>query len=309
MAGRTIIHLNIVGYGLANGAFVQDALGLVTDDLEIEIHVVTMEPSAIANLDLLLDRCYLKRERLVPTGLAAAASALNGAEAEHGAVVLDLGAGTASLGIVSQSRLVATESWQLGSSHINSDICRLLATSLEEAERIKTLSTTVSPTRGDGLVEVPYSIAGQAGHVEVYHTTRERLAKIAAPRIDDLLGHVTKKLARVVGKEGGVSQLVLTGGASQLMGLGERAQNALGLPVRVAAPTAVANMDSALAQPQYASVHGAIHACLLPTGLEVLQADRTPLRPALSTFARLRSWFIESFWDDELDVVPRGQRQ
>ena len=60
-----------------------------------------------------------------------------------------MGGGTTSIGIFFEGALVHVDSLPIGGNHITSDIARGLSTSMQHAERLKTLHGTCLPSPTD----------------------------------------------------------------------------------------------------------------------------------------------------------------
>ena len=77
---------------------------------------------------LAVERCHLDVEAVVATPYAAGLAALVDDEAEMGAVVIDFGGGTTSIGVFAGGHLVHTDAVAVGGNHITMDIARGLST-------------------------------------------------------------------------------------------------------------------------------------------------------------------------------------
>jgi cell division protein FtsA len=122
---------------------------------------------------------------------------------------------------------------------------------------------------------------------------RSRLAEIIQPRVEEVFQLVLDRLAAAPAPPAG-SRLVLTGGASQLEGVAELAEEMFGLPARVARPHhldvggGVAGLDDPA---------GAAGVLAVVAGGDGGLAYRVP-RPAPlfgERLARLGQWLRENF--------------
>ena len=79
-----------------------------------------------------------------------------------GAVVVDLGAGTTTLGVFAGGRLVHADGVAVGGNHVTLDVARGLSTRLSAAERLKTLYGSTIATASDEreTIAVPWWNAG-----------------------------------------------------------------------------------------------------------------------------------------------------
>ena len=120
------------------------------------MHSVSSNTSALHNLAACISRCHLELRDLVIAPYAAGLGCLVEDEIDLGATVVDIGAGTTSLGIFFDGALIHVDSIPVGGWHITSDIARGLSTPINQAERIKTLygSCEVVPSDERTMISV-----------------------------------------------------------------------------------------------------------------------------------------------------------
>jgi cell division protein FtsA len=90
---------------------------------------------------LAIERSHLAVEAMVTSPYAAGLSALADDEAELGAALVDMGAGTTTLAVFCGARFVHADGFALGGRHVTMDIARGLNARIADAERIKTNAT------------------------------------------------------------------------------------------------------------------------------------------------------------------------
>ncbi|NJO23388.1 MAG: hypothetical protein HC868_11125 [Sphingomonadales bacterium] len=131
---------------------------------------------------------------------------------------VDLGGGTTTLAAFAGGQFMYADGVPVGGGHISFDIARTLSTPLAEAERIKTLYGTLLSAFSDEREVV--SFPGVEENEGTQHeTTKARLRTIIEPRIETVYGLVAEKLDRAGLSHLGEGRVVLTGGASQMIGL------------------------------------------------------------------------------------------
>ncbi len=113
--------------------------GMIGDELGADMHVVSCDAAAARNLMLAVERCHLTVDAMVATPYAAGLSTLADDEAELGAALIDMGAGTTSVSVFSGGNLTYVDGFALGGNHVTMDIARGLSIRLADAERLKTL--------------------------------------------------------------------------------------------------------------------------------------------------------------------------
>lgn len=285
--GRRLVHLARLGYRLDGGPSVPDPRGMAANLLAADLHAVVADEAPVRNLLLAIERCHLGTAGLIATPYAAPLAVTTLEERQLGVTVVDLGGGTATIAMFAEGHFVHADVLPVGGQHLTFDIARTLAMPLVEAERIKALYGTMVRARSDEHELISYPAAG-GDDAEVRHTTKAELHDVLRPRIDSVLNLVREKVLESPMVRFAGSRLVLTGGASQLVGLGAYAADALRCPVRVARPQAVGGLPANVCGPAFAVALGMLAAVasneVMPT--EQRAADGGYMR-------RLGAWLRE----------------
>ena len=203
---------------------------MIGEELGADMHVLSCDAAAARNLMLAVERCHLTVEALVATPYAAGLSTLADDEAELGAALIDMGAGTTSVSVFSGGNLTYVDGFALGGNHVTIDIARGLSIRLADAERLKTLYgaciASASDERGDDL--------RRSGRRERSGASAEgQLISIIKPRVEEILELVRDRLKSAGFPAHAGRRLVLTGGASQLTGMPEEAKRIISGQVRI----------------------------------------------------------------------------
>lgn len=290
--GRTLIHMNRLGFRLDGAEGTSDPTGLAARHLSAHLHAVTADEAPLRNLLLLIERCHLGCDGLVATPYASALAVTTEEERALGVTVIDAGAGTTSIGLFTDGRFAGAEVVPVGSQHITFDIAKALQTPLVEAERIKTLYGTLVSAQSDEHETISYSLAGEEDGA-VYQTTKARLTDIIRPRVAQILGLARERLGQNGASAYAGERVVLTGGASQLLGSSEFTANHLGRPVRLGRPLALPGLPQSLSGPQFAALAG----LALASGPERAESGAYRDRVAFPRgyFGRVGSWLKAGF--------------
>lgn len=233
----------------------RDPLGLSARKLSAGLHAVTADEAPLRNLLVLIDRCYASCDGLVAAPYASALAATTAEERQFGVTCIDFGAGTTSIALFADGAFTGTDVIPVGSQHITYDIAKALQTPLAEAERIKTLYGTLLNAQSDEHESFSYPIAGEEDDAS-YETSRARLADIIRPRVQQIMGLVRERLVSNAASRYAGDKVVLTGGASQLLGLPELVAHEFGRTVRVGRPSDLPGLNASLAGPQLATLSG-----------------------------------------------------
>src|SRR6478736_6667069 len=221
--GRTVLHALPVGYTVDGVKGIRDPRGMVARQFGVDMNVVTSDATVAKNLMLVVERCHLNVEAMAASPYVAGLSVLTDDEADLGAAVVEMGAGSTTIATYSAGRFVHAGGFAVGGQHITMDLARGLSACIADAERIKTLYGTV-PTAGDGERDVPQIVS------------RATIANIVRHRAEEIFEMVRDRLADSPFAAEPKARVVLSGGASQLTGIPELARRVLGRPVRIGRP-------------------------------------------------------------------------
>jgi cell division protein FtsA len=295
--GRAILHSLPVGYSIDGIAGIRDPRGMLGGKFGVDMHVATTETTAARNLMLAVERCHLGVEAMVASPYVAGLSVLADDEADLGAAVVDMGAGTTTLAVFLGGRLVHAEGFALGGHHVTMDLARGLNTPVADAERIKTLYGSVLSGGSDDRDMITVPPLSEDEREQPQFVSRATLLGIVKPRVEEILEMVRDRLAASSLAAEPRGPVVLTGGASQLSGTVELASQILGRPVRLGRPLGIAGAPDAAKGPAFAVAAGLL---VYPQAahLEHFEARRRRafLSPATDGyFAQVGQWLRESF--------------
>jgi cell division protein FtsA len=254
-ADREVLHLLPVQFILDDQDGVHDPLGMMATRLEVRVHMVTTAASATQNVITAVNRAGVHVDSTVFEPLACADSVLRADERELGVCLADLGAGSTGLIVIQEGAVVHTAVIPIGGDHFTSDLSVGLSTPVAEAEKIKKIyGNAIATLVPEGnQVEVP-SVGDRPSRL----VPQRLVSEILEPRARELFEMLRDNL-----RHGGVLDLctggvVLSGGASRLLGILDIAESVLRRPVRLSWPTPLAKMPSTLAEPEYATVLGMV---------------------------------------------------
>jgi len=292
--GRAVVHMNRIDYLLDGSESVQNPLRMAGRKISVQYHAVTVDEAPLENLLWLIEqRSYLKVRQFVPMGLASALAATTDDERRFGIIVIDVGGGTANIAMIADGRFLYTDTLPFGGAHLTYDIARVLSTPLAEAERIKTLYGTLVEARSDEQDPVSYELAGE-GVRDQYQTSKAELRRILYPRVHSQLMALRERIDGTEVLRSTDYNVVLTGGAVQLVGFAPLAADVLGRPVRIGRARATQSMPEALASPEFATVVGMIGGAA--NGRPQVTSRQREDQPSADTYLdRMKSWIRESF--------------
>ncbi|MBO1080803.1 cell division protein FtsA [Roseomonas haemaphysalidis] len=288
--GRETVHATTLGFTIDSTSGVEDPRGMMCETLGARLHMVDASSAALRNLGLCLAGCDLEVEELVSAPFAAALAVLVEDEKQLGATVIDMGGGTTGIAVYGDGHLLHTAQLPVGGWQVTNDLARGLATPLGHAERMKTLHGSCMDGGNDlkEMLSVP-----QVGEDEDQLTQmpRTRLVEIIRPRLEETLELVRDRLEGALLDSEAGARVVLTGGASQLVGVREMAARILDKPVRIGRPQPVPGLPDSASGPDFATTLGLLH-WGAGEGRPLLDLDPGPDRSG-GRFIRFVNWLRE----------------
>jgi len=242
--GRTVLHALPVGYSLDGVKGVRDAKGMLARQFGVDMNVVTADAMVARNLMLVVERCHLNVEAMAASPYVAGLSILTDDEADLGAAVVEMGAGTTTIAIFSGGRFIHASGFAVGGQHITMDLARGLSATIADAERIKTLYGTVLTGGSDAreLMSVPSAGDNEPDVPQI--VSRATIGNIIRHRAEEIFEMVRDRLADSPFAAEPKARVVLSGGAAQLTGLVELATRILNRPVRLGRPLGFGRLPS-----------------------------------------------------------------
>ena len=252
---REILHVLPQEFSLDQHDNIRDAIGMVGQRLEANVHIVTASGSATQNIVTAVNRAGVRVDDTVLEPFAAAEACLTQDERELGCCLLDIGGGTTELIAYSGGVVRHTAAIPVGGDHFTNDLAVGLRTPIPEAEKIKREHAQANREALAGDMPIEIASVGDRPPRTVF---ARMLADIVGPRAQELLMLIRDEMRR-----GGVDSqipagIVLTGGGSQLRGLPELAEKFFNLPVRIAVPRGLAEMSEEVSRPEYSTAVGLV---------------------------------------------------
>lgn len=246
-------------------------IGRTGSKLEVVTFLVTGDASHIQNVERTVALTGRSVDQMVLQSLASGLGVLKTEELDAGVAVVDLGGGSTDVAVFKGGAIAFCATLPVGGQLVTSDLSKLLKTSPEEAERLK---TEFAAATLDGVLETDTVPVLQLGQAQARPLARRVLCEIVQSRMREIATMARQQIEKsgLSGElPGGV---IVTGGGSLLTGTVAVFEDAMpGVKVRLGRPT-----DS---------------------GIKMRGADD----PALATAVGLARFALQSF-DDEF--VPIG---
>jgi cell division protein FtsA len=294
-SGRVVLHSLPIGYALDGVHGIGEPRGMLAREFGVDMHVVTTDVAAARNLMLVVERCHLNVETMVAAPYVAGLAVIADDEADVGAALIDMGAGTTTTAVFSGGRFIHADGFALGGNQVTSDLARGLNARIPDAERIKAFYGSVLAGGSDERDMITVPAVNEDDREPPQFVSRASLVRIIKPRVEEILEMVRDRLAQSPFATEPRAHAILTGGASQITGLPELAARILNRPVRIGRPLGISGLPEAAKSPAFAVAAGLL---VYPQAahLEHFEPRRTRhLMTGTGYMARVGRWLKESF--------------
>lgn len=292
---RAVVHVLPLEVTIDGGRPLRDPRGMSGQKLEMLAHVVSVRARMLGDVLSALTRCHLDVKGVAIASYASGFGCLTEDELDRGCLLLDMGGGTTGIAHFAAGRLALVDQVPYGGDHVTADLAFGLSTSRVHAERIKTLYGGVLWRACDDNQRIQVPQIGDHGHAPTGEVPRTRLTQIARARVEEIFGLARERLVRSgdLLKACPPRNIVLTGGASEIEGAEELAQEVFRLPARVGRPDPAAGVGVDVG-PCCASVVGALALAAGDDG-GLAWAETRGAPPLARRLARVGQWLRENF--------------
>ena len=269
---------------------VREPIGMSGIRLEVKVHIVTGAVSAAQNIMKCVRRCGLEVRDLVLQPLASAMAVLSEDEKDLGVCLVDIGGGTTDIAVFTHGAIRHTAVIPIAGDQITNDIAMALRTPTKDAEDIKCRFGCALRAMADPHEMVEVAGVGDRGTRQL---SRQTLAEVIEPRVEELYSMVQAELRRSGFEELLSSGIVITGGSSSLQGMVELGEEIFHMPVRLGLPHYRGSLEEVVLTPRCSTGIG-----LIVAGMEQFQRHQHTRLQGNSfkrIFERMRSWFQVNF--------------
>ena len=286
---QQVLHILTQEFIIDGQEGVREPLGMSGVRLEVKVHIVTGAVSAAQNIVKCVRRCGLEVSDLILQPLASSLAALTEDEKELGVCLVDIGGGTTDVAIFREGAIRHTAVIPIAGDQITNDIAMALRTPTQEAEELKLRHGCSLRQLADAqeMIEVP-----GVGDRPPRELSRQTLAEVIEPRVEELYSLVQKVLRESGYEELLSSGIVLTGGSSVMHGMIELGEEIFHMPVRLGVPRYTGGLSDVIRSPRYSTAVGLLLDGKARTerGLHARQGGS--FKQVLS---RMREWFGRNF--------------
>lgn len=289
-ADQQILHILNQEFIIDGQEDVREPVGMSGIRLEVKVHIVTGAVSAAQNIVKCVHRCGLEVRDLILQPLASAMAVLSEDEKDLGVCLVDIGGGTTDIAVFTHGAIRHTAVIPIAGDQVTNDIAMALRTPTKNAEDLKCRYGCALRSMADtrDMIEVP-----DVGNRGARQLSKQTLAEVIEPRIEELYSMVQAELRRSGFEELLSSGIVITGGCASLRGMVELGEEIFHMPVRLGIPDYHGGLSEVIHTPRYATGIG-----LIMAGIEQMrhqQNTRMQGGSAKQVLAKMKDWFQRNF--------------
>ena len=286
---QQILHILEQEFSIDGQRDIKKPLGMSGMRLEVEVHIVTGAVAAAQNIMKCVHRCGLEVREMILQPLASSKAVLSDDERDLGVCLVDIGGGTTDVAIFTGGAIRHTAVIPIAGDQITNDIAMALRTPTSDAEDIKIkYGCALRQLAGDGPISVP-----GVGERDVRMLSRQTLAEVIEPRVEELYMLVQAELRRSGFESLLSSGIVITGGSSAMQGMVELGEEIFHMPVRLGLPRYIGGLSDVVKTPRFSTGVG-----LLLYGLEQYQHNQATRQSSNSfseVLSSMKAWFKGNF--------------
>lgn len=231
--GSEIIHVMPQDYIVDYEEGIMDPVGMTGVKLEADFHIITAQTNAINNINKCIKKAGLTIENLILEPLASSLSVLSEEEKEAGVCLVDIGGGTTDVAVFYDNIIRHTAVIPFGGNIITSDIKQGCMVMEHQAELLKTkfgkaIAEEASPNE---IVSIPGLRNRPPKEISI-----KNLAHVIEARMQEIIELVHTEIITSGYHKKLAAGIVVTGGGSQLVNVGQLFEYMTGLDTRIGYP-------------------------------------------------------------------------
>ena len=254
-ADRYPIHVNRHHFRVNGQDNIRNPVGMLGQSLEVDVHVTYGNFNRLQNPVRVVRGLPMEVEGVVFNGLAAGLAVLTSEQKLHGALVIDLGAGTTDYAVFHDGLVRHTGVLAIGGDHITNDLAYFFKLPIGAAEALKqehgsalvdesVKGRTVTPSGKQGLLDRPINL--------------DHLQRIMAARVEETLQLIEEELKERKVLRCVRAGVVICGGGAHIPGIARLAESIFQAPSAVGHSANLSGEKEVLDPPEFATGIGLV---------------------------------------------------
>lgn len=254
-----IINVEIGEYTVDGRAGIRNPKGMACRKLEVDVLIVTASRTMLRNLIKAVEDSGLRLDDVLVSGIASSWAVLEEDEKNLGVAMIDIGDGVADIAIYHKGDPVYVAVVPMGGRFVTDDISKVMKIPPAEAEKIKCLHGSARPDYVSDTEEFKTVVIGTNAP-----TTKKakQLSTVMTPRIEEILMEIRSKLAASQKESLIQTDIVITGGTSDLKDIRYVAEDIFEQQVRIGVPKiedSSSGFQNVLSSPAFSTAVGIVN--------------------------------------------------
>lgn len=237
---KALIHKSVYNYRVDTSGIIKDPEGKEGTRLEAVVYLVFCRKKSLDDITVAAEKAGIKVEKFMFKGWGTAVAASTEDERKNGIIIADIGAGSSSVSIFKNGRMIYTTVIPMGGESFTNDISVVIDIDKESAEGIK---REMSSLTNDAIKHEKFEIESKGKSVEVELLN---VKEIIDARSEELLESIMTKIAESNFGDLAVNGIAFTGGAVKTAGFIDKARRVMNMAVRVAEIQKIKGFEDAL---------------------------------------------------------------
>jgi len=291
-----ILHVIPQEYSIDQQSGIKNPIGLSGVRMQVKVHLITCHQNMAKNIIKAVEKCDLKVDQVVFSGLASSKAVLTEDECNLGVCMIDIGGGTIDFTIYIDGSIQYSKVIPYAGNIVTNDISYAFTTSHSDAENMKIkYGSAIKPSLGSSK-NIDFSNINsnlqktlqQDALIEVIESRYIELLSL----VQEQIICIQKKLQKKGEKYQLLSGIVLTGGGSNIPSLTDCAEKIFHKKVRIAKPLNISGLIENITEPDYSTVVGLLH-----YGKEFyINSDKKKEHSYIEKiFKKINDWFKKEF--------------
>ncbi|QCI21524.1 cell division protein FtsA [Buchnera aphidicola (Hyadaphis tataricae)] len=292
-----ILHVIPQEYSIDQQSGIKNPIGLSGIRMQVKVHLITCDQNMSKNLIRAVEKCGVKVDQLIFSGLASSNAILTEDERKLGVCIIDIGGGTIDFAIYINGSIKHSQVIPYAGNIVTSDISYAFCVSHDDAENMKIQhGSAIKPPLGSSknidcsnINSNLQAILQQDALIEVIESRYIELLKL----VENQISKIQKKLQKQGEKYDLSSGIVLTGGGSKIPFLTHCAEKVFHKKVRIGNSLNMFDLQDDINEPNYTTVIGLLHC-----GKELyMNTEKIEKKYSYFTkwFNQINNWFKKEF--------------
>jgi cell division protein FtsA len=256
-----ILHILPQEYIIDEHSGIKNPLGLSGVRMQAKVHLITSNYNIEKNIIKAIEKCQLKINKIIFSGLASSKAILTDEEKQLGVCMIDIGGGTIDILIYINGSLQHSQVIPYAGDVITKDISYAFSSSLSDAENIKIKYGCASSFLQENFHNIQITRSNNTSKI----LNQEKLTEVIESRCLELLEiinfqiiHIQNKLKKEGYKYHLNSGIVLTGGVAKTKFFIECAERIFQMPVKIGCAKKIRGKIN-IKTPEYSTAIGLLY--------------------------------------------------